>query len=51
MRERLDYRARGPTGEPRVVHIDQERAYKITPLADDFESFIRGLVGDEDFAE
>ena len=37
----LDYRK---TGEPRVVHVDQESDYKITPLAKDFETFVRGLV-------
>ena len=40
----LDYRKCGPEGEPQVVHIDQECDYKITFLANDFESFIRGLV-------
>ena len=40
----LDYRACGPKGNPAVVHIDQEDEYAITPLAPDFESFIRGLV-------
>jgi hypothetical protein len=45
----LDYRECGPTGEPRVVHIDQEYDYKITFVAPNFESFIRGLVSDEDF--
>ena len=39
----LDYRDCGPTGEPRVVHVDQELDYTITHVADDFESFIRGL--------
>ena len=43
----LDYRACGPEGEPAVVHIDQEDDYRITPLADDFEGFICGLVNDE----
>lgn len=42
----LDYRACGPQGEPKVVHIDQESDYEITPLADTFEDFIRGLVND-----
>jgi len=40
----LDYRACGPRGEPKVVHVDQEYDYAITPLADTFEDFIRGLV-------
>lgn len=40
----LDYRACGPSGEPCVVHINQEADYCITPLAADFETFVRGLV-------
>ncbi len=43
----LDYRECGPQGEPKVVHIDQEYDYEITPLADTFEDFIRGLVNAE----
>lgn len=39
----LDYRACGNQGEPKVVHIAQEYGYRITPLADNFEQFIRGL--------
>ena len=35
--------------EPKIVHIGQERDYKITPLADNFEEFIRGLVNEDDF--
>ena len=46
----LDYRACGQQGEPKVVHIDQEWDYEITPLADSFEDFIRGLVNEDDFA-
>jgi hypothetical protein len=45
----LDYRTCGPEGEPSVVHVDQELEYKITFVARDFESFIRGLQSDEDF--
>ena len=40
----LDYRKCGKDGEPEVVHVDQEDDYKITFLAKDFETFIRGLV-------
>lgn len=46
----LDYRACGPHGEPAVVHVDQECGYAITPVAPDFESFIRGLQSHRDFA-
>lgn len=46
----LDYSACGPTGEPQVVHIDQEWNYKITIVARNFESFIRGMEGDDAFA-
>ena len=42
----LDYRANGKFGEPEVVHIDQESDYKITFLAENFESFVIGLVND-----
>ncbi|RTQ44907.1 SMI1/KNR4 family protein [Hymenobacter gummosus] len=45
----LDYRACGPQGEPAVVHVDQECDYKITFLAPDFESFVRGLVDESTF--
>lgn len=45
----LDYRECGTQGEPKVVHIDQEADYKITPLADNFEEFIRGLVSEKTF--
>lgn len=45
----LDYRDCGPQGEPKVVHIDQEDDYLITPLADTFEEFIRGLVYESDY--
>ncbi len=47
----LDYRACGPTGEPTVVHVDQEHDYKITFIAPSFESFIRGLEDDAAFQD
>lgn len=43
----LDYRECGAAGEPKVVHIDQESDYAITPVADSFEEFIMGLVAEE----
>lgn len=43
----LDYRHSGKTGEPAVVHVDQEDEYEITFLAPDFETFIRGLVHED----
>jgi hypothetical protein len=47
----LDYRACGPQGEPAVVHVDQEDDYRITPLASDFEAFVRGLLPESAFEE
>ena len=45
----LDYRKCGRQGEAEVVHVDQECDYKITFLAKDFETFIRGLVNESVF--
>ncbi len=45
----LDYRKCGAQGEPQVVHIDQEAEFRITFVAENFESFIRGLEDDENF--
>lgn len=45
----LDYRGCGKQGEPEVVYVDQEAAYRITPVAPNFASFIRGLVPDPDW--
>ena len=45
----LDYSNCGKDGEPEVVHIDQESDYEKTFLAKDFETFIRGLVNEEEF--
>ncbi len=43
----LDDRGCGPSGEPTVVHVDQECDYEVTLVAVTFEAFIRGLESDE----
>ena len=45
----LDYRACGKDGEPAVVWVDAEADYRITPLAPDFETFIRSLRDEHDY--
>ncbi|SMR82431.1 SMI1 / KNR4 family (SUKH-1) [Aliiroseovarius halocynthiae] len=47
----LDYRKCGPSGDPAVVHVDQENDHTITHLADNFETFIGGLVDAAQFDE
>ena len=47
----LDYRECGKAGIPKVVHVDQEGDYEITPIADTFEDFIKGLVIEEEAFE
>lgn len=44
----LDYSDCGPQGEPCVVEIDQESNYEVTYLADNFKSFVVGLITDDD---
>ena len=39
----MDYRNCGPSGEPRIVHVDQEWEYSITVLASSFTEFVTGL--------
>lgn len=49
----LDYSECGNIGEPKVVHIDLESGSgdKITILANDFETFIEGLIVFDDDVE
>lgn len=49
----LDYRDCGPKGEPRVIYVVAGEVVgekcRVVELAPDFESFLRGLQGPEDF--
>ena len=45
----LDYLDCWNSGEPSVVHVDQECDYQITKIADTYEEFIRKLEPDEHF--
>ena len=46
----LDYRSCGPSGEPRVIHVETERVTpRVLVLADDFVSFLSGLVDESQF--
>ncbi|MFJ2046720.1 SMI1/KNR4 family protein [Paenibacillus taichungensis] len=43
----LDYRESGNAGEPEVVHVNKAAGNKITWLAPNVETFIQGLVNEE----
>lgn len=45
----LDYSQNGVSGEPQVVHIDQENNYKKTFISDSFANFILNLEDDSAF--
>jgi hypothetical protein len=48
----LDYSECGPQGEPRVIHVETERAEpEVLVLAPDFETFVRGLVDCRQFRD
>ncbi len=47
----MDYRKCGKSGEPEIVLIDQESDYRITYIAENFETFIKGLMFEEDVPE
>ncbi|MEG0875284.1 MAG: SMI1/KNR4 family protein [Clostridiales bacterium] len=47
----LDYSKVGAEGEPEVVHICEENDFKVTFLAKDFETFIKSLKYEGDFAD
>jgi len=45
----LDYRTLNAHGEPKIVHVDQEFEYAITPVAESFETFVSGLETEDAF--
>ena len=45
----LDYSNCGKTSEPTVIHVDQESDYRKTFLAENFETFIRGLISSDTY--
>jgi hypothetical protein len=45
----LDYSESGPDGEPAVVYVDEDRVRRW--IADSFESFINGLVSEEEYSD
>ena len=48
----LDYSDCGKNGEPKIIHVETETETgepKVIVLAKDFETFIRGLVNDDEF--
>ncbi|WP_246703385.1 MULTISPECIES: SMI1/KNR4 family protein [unclassified Rhizobium] len=47
----LDYRECGPEGKPRVVHVDEAFDYRITMVAQNFETFVKGLTSEFSSAE
>ena len=47
----LNYSACSKTGEPTVVHVEQEFDYKITFLAENFESFIKSQVNENQYEQ
>ena len=47
----LDYSECGRDGEPKVVHIDQESDYELSPIAKNFEEFIGLLQTEEEYED
>jgi len=49
----LDYSVCGPKGEPRVIHVETEarEGIRVTVLAPNFETFLRGLVDSRKFED